>query len=382
MAVGESVLAAFAVAVGAVATSDPGRISPQTAMAVGLLAAVVGGMRLIISPPLSVHETDLFGKTAIVTGGNSGVGKETVRVLAKWGATVILACRDVEKGEKAKAEILGSLPKRSRGSVLVWCLDLADFSSVRRFCSRFRDSGRPLHMLINNGGVRHNFLQVTTDGIEEHYQVNHLSHVLLTMELLPMRRIPEPSAPPICQHPELGDPPAAVRSSAPSRIVHVSSSAHAFGEIEARAYGAEVLNKDKAVFEMSMKNRLEGVYGDTKLMQVVFSEELQSRLKAIAPGVESFSVHPGFVATNFGGGDTRWLQTMLVLTRPLLARSANQGAMSVVYAATSSKVKGLGGGYISDCKVVKRGAISKGEDARWLWEESLRILGLPAIITK
>mmetsp|Transcript_25922 Transcript_25922/g.60215 ORF Transcript_25922/g.60215 Transcript_25922/m.60215 type:complete len:360 (-) Transcript_25922:218-1297(-) len=359
MAVGESVLAAFAVAVGAVATSDPGRISPQTAMAVGLLAAVVGGMRLIISPPLSVHETDLFGKTAIVTGGNSGVGKETVRVLAKWGATVILACRDVEKGEKAKAEILGSLPKRSRGSVLVWCLDLADFSSVRRFCSRFRDSGRPLHMLINNGGVRHNFLQVTTDGIEEHYQVNHLSHVLLTMELLPM-----------------------LRSSAPSRIVHVSSSAHAFGEIEARAYGAEVLNKDKAVFEMSMKNRLEGVYGDTKLMQVVFSEELQSRLKAIAPGVESFSVHPGFVATNFGGGDTRWLQTMLVLTRPLLARSANQGAMSVVYAATSSKVKGLGGGYISDCKVVKRGAISKGEDARWLWEESLRILGLPAIITK
>mmetsp|Transcript_44772 Transcript_44772/g.112280 ORF Transcript_44772/g.112280 Transcript_44772/m.112280 type:complete len:360 (+) Transcript_44772:163-1242(+) len=359
MAVGESVLAAFAVAVGAVATSDPGRISPTTAVAVGVLAAVVGGMRLAISPPLSVQQTDLFGKTVIVTGGNSGVGKETVRVLAKWGATVILACRDVEKGEKAKADIVRSLPPKSRGSVLVWCLDLADFSSVRRFCSRFRDSGRSLHVLINNGGVRHNFLRVTTDGVEQHYQVNHLSHVLLTMELLPM-----------------------LRKSSPSRVVHVSSSAHAFGEIEGRAYGAEVLNKDESIFHATMKDRLEGVYGDTKLMQVVFSEELQARLKAIAPGVESFAVHPGFVATNFGGEDKRWLQTILVLTRPLLARSANQGAMSVVYAATSNQVKGQGGGYISDCKVVKRGAIAKGEDAQWLWEESHRILGLPALMTK
>lgn len=111
---------------------------------------------------------------------------------------------------------------------------------------------------------------MTTDGIEEHYQVNHLSHVLLTMLLLPI-----------------------LSTSAPARIVHVSSSAHEYGVIDQRAYAAEVLNRDAKLFADIMRKRIEGVYGDTKLMQVVFSSELQARLKTIAPGVDSFAVHPG-----------------------------------------------------------------------------------------
>jgi len=112
------------------------------------------------------------------------------------------------------------------------------------------------------------------------------------------------------------------------------------------------------------------------LMQVMFSEELQARTRDF--GLDSFAVHPGFVATGFGAADRRWMQTGLVVLRPFLARNAKQACMNVVLAATDSSLQGKGGCYIDNCALVPRAALPKvtPELKNWLWEESHRIVGL------
>lgn len=262
----------------------------------------------IISPPLRVSAADMTGRTVIVTGANSGCGKETVRLLCSWNATVIMACRDTAKGERAAREIRSSIPSKTRGGiVMVEHLDLASLSSVRAFAQRFEQSGMPLHGLINNAGVRTDSFNTTDDGIELQYQVNHLGHYLLTRLLLNALDA------------------GATESQRVSRVVHVSSSAHAFGAVPESVYSSSVRNADEALFRERMAAHVEGVYGDTKLMQVLFSSELDRRMQQQHKArIRSFAVHPGFVDTGFGSGDKRWLQTALVLARPLLARDARE----------------------------------------------------------
>ena len=278
----------------------------RTACAISVASCAVKLVKYFISPPLRVSAVDLTGRTVIVTGATSGCGKETARLLYAWNATVILACRDLARGERAAREIRNSERKATTGQLVVEYLDLASQKSVRAFARRFQGRGLPLNMLINNAGVRTDSLQKTDDDIELHYQVNHLGHYLLTRLLLDA----------------LEDGAAA--TSIASRVVHVSSSAHSFGAVPESVYAASVRNTDLGLFRERMAANAEGVYGDTKLMQVLFSNELDRRMLCEKRSIRSYAVHPGFVDTHFGASDKRWLQTLLVLTRPFFARDPQQ----------------------------------------------------------
>jgi NAD(P)-dependent dehydrogenase (short-subunit alcohol dehydrogenase family) len=279
------------------------------ACAVSIVSFCLKMAKRIISPALRVAAVDMTGRTVIVTGANSGCGKETVRLLYSWNATVIMACRDTTKGERVAREMRSTTAGKGKrsGKILVEYLDLASLSSVRAFARRIEQSGTVLHGLINNAGVRTDAFTTTDDGVELQYQVNHLGHYLLTRLLLSALDA------------------GATESERASRVVHVSSSAHAFGAVPESVYSSITRNADEALFRERMAAHVEGVYGDTKLMQVLFSNELDRRMQRERKGrIRSFAVHPGFVDTGFGSGDKRWLQTALVLTRPLLARDAHE----------------------------------------------------------
>ncbi|EKX53712.1 hypothetical protein GUITHDRAFT_100684 [Guillardia theta CCMP2712] len=257
-----------------------------------MLAVGIFLLKSIISPTLGVVPVDMTGQVVIVTGGNSGCGLETVRMLAGWNATVIMACRDEKRGEMAAKDVRSSLSPSSKGEVLVWKLDLESFDSIRTFAQKFRASGMQLNVLINNAGVRYHALEITQDGIELHYQ----------------RR---------------------------------------------------------------MKESVEGVYGDTKLMQVVISREMDRRLSEY--GINSYAVHPGEISHL----SAIMLQTFLVLTRPLLARDPMQGAMTQVYAATSRELEGRGGLYLDNCKVATASTLSQDAAlAKWLWNTSMDLISV------
>ena len=160
-------------------------LTDSVAHATFLIAAVAGPIMLLryfISPKLRVSPVDLTGQTVIVTGANSGCGKETARLLFAWGATVIIACRDTNKGEEAAREILKrqkAKDKKRNNKLLVEYLDLAHLGTVRAFVQRLElaahksgeTGGLAVNVLINNAGVRTDSLQITADDIELHYQV-------------------------------------------------------------------------------------------------------------------------------------------------------------------------------------------------------------------
>ena len=334
----------------------------------GAATAVLLVLRRVISPPLKIVPVDMTGKTVIVTGANSGCGKETARLLFLWGATVIMACRDTNKAERTANEIRRQArgQKKGAGSLVVEYLDLESFGSIRAFVRRLEAAGRgpaqrslAVNVLVNNAGVRTDSLHVTADQIERHFQVNHLGHYLLTRLLLDALAA------------------GAALSKTTSRVVHVASSAHAWGAVSAEVYGVQVRNTDPVLFGARMASNIEGVYGDTKLMQVLFSAELQRRLRHLP--IQSIAVHPGFVATRFGATDRRWLQTLLVVTRPFLARDPQQGALTQVLAATSPNLPRRAGLYLDNCTIQTPALQARdATSAAWLWDVSAQLVRLPA----
>jgi len=157
---------------------------------------------------LPLVPVDLDGKHFIVTGASAGIGKETVRTLAEWNASVVMAVRNVKKGTAVLEDIRLSIGRQDL-PVEVWEMDLSKLSSVKDFADRYRDSGRPLHVLINNAGLVSWEYILTEDGHELTYQTNHLGHFLLTKLLMP-----------------------SLLASAPSRVIQVSSDAHFMGKID------------------------------------------------------------------------------------------------------------------------------------------------------
>lgn len=282
----------------------------------------------------------LRGKTAIVTGASSGIGTETARVLAMAGANVVLAVRNPSSGEAVAATIRSALPT-SAGTVEVQTLDLGDLDSVRTFARAWRDSGRQLHLLVNNAGIMATPQGQTAQGYELQVGTNHLGHFALTTELLPV----------------LG-------RSAPARIVTVSSDLHT------RADGERLL---AALEKKPTSYSPFGAYGDSKLANVLFVKALARRLPA---GVEAFSVHPGVIATNL----TRSMGfsgTLFRIFGGLFMKTVPQGAATSVFAATAPELAGQSGAYLADCKV--KAPSSAGVDAAlaervWtLSEQAIRV---------
>ena len=240
---------------------------------------------------------DQNGRVAIVTGANSGIGFETARVLAAKGATVVMACRNLDKANPKADEIRTA----HRGAkVEVMQLDLSDLDSVRRFAEAFRTKHSRLDLLINNAGIMVPPYGKTVQGFETQFGVNHLGHFALTGSLLDL-----------------------VTNTPDSRIVTVSSVAHLMGRIDFSDLNWE--NGYKA----------QAAYGQSKLANLLFTYELQRRLTAAGKHTLAVAAHPGWTETNL----QEHAKAVKFLNR-FLAQQPLMGALPTLYAATEPSVNG------------------------------------------
>lgn len=287
---------------------------------------------------------DLTGRTALVTGANSGIGFETAFELAAHGAYVVLACRDQGKG-RAAADRIEAL---AQGSVSVLTLDLASQSSVRRAAARFREEQDRLDVLVNNAGVMAVPRRLTEDGFELQLATNHLGHFALTGLLADL-----------------------LVTTGGSRVVTVSSQLHRVGGLDFDdLQGEHHYGRWKA-------------YGQSKLANLLFAYELDRRLRRAGAGTLSVAAHPGWARTNLvGNGPVVGRSALRVRLGQLSGRLAGQpaaaGALPVLYAATAPDVEGgtyygpAGPGQLfgSPTTVASDAASHRLEDATRLWEVS------------
>ncbi|MFI6652621.1 SDR family NAD(P)-dependent oxidoreductase [Streptomyces sp. NPDC050529] len=243
------------------------------------------------------HIPDQRGRVAIVTGANTGLGFETARMLAERGAAVVLAVRDVEKGKRAAARIIGD--------VTVQALDLTSLDSVRSAAADLRAAHPRIDLLINNAGVMYTPRQTTADGFELQFGTNHLGHFALTGLLLD-RLLPVPG----------------------SRVVTVSSTGHRI-----RA----AIHFDDLQWERSYSRM--AAYGQAKLANLMFTYELQRRLAQHGTTV-AVAAHPGVSNTELIRNTPAALRLPVTWLAPLLTQSAEMGALPTLRAATDPAVTG------------------------------------------
>lgn len=283
--------------------------------------------------------TSMQGKTCMVTGANSGIGKATALGLAQMGANVVMVARDRARGEVAQNEVKA---KSGNNSVDLLVADLSSQQSIRKLVEDFKQHYKQLHVLINNAGVFMLTRRETVDGLEITFAVNYLAPFLLTNLLLDV-----------------------LKASAPARIVNVSSEAHENGYIKMDDLQAK---KNYRPFR---------AYGQSKLALVMFTYELARRLQG--KGVTANCLHPGFVATNIGqGGVAPVARPVAKFVLSFLGISAEEGAKTSIYLATSPEVEDVTGKYFVKSVTRRSAPISYDESLqRQLWEESAKLVKLP-----
>lgn len=278
----------------------------------------------------------LIGKTAIVTGANSGMGMATARALLDEGATVIMLCRSEKRGKEAYEKLL----EDGNGRTYLILADLGDYDSIRNFTKQVKERFDKIDILVNNAGFISLDRQETKEGIERQFGINHVGHFLLTTELLDM----------------MGEG---------SRIVNVASGAHKTGKIH---FDDINLHKGFNVFK---------AYSQSKLANVLFTRELARRVKD--RGITVNCCHPGAVATNIGiDRETGFGKTVTKLLKPFF-QTPEQGAATAIFLAMDESVKDITGEYFYKCKVAKSSKRSKDmELAKRLFEFSEQLVQKPA----
>ena len=274
----------------------------------------------------------LQGKTAIVTGANSGMGMATVRALSDMGAKVIMLCRSEKRGREALERLNSEKP---RDLDLILC-DLGDYDTVRSFVSKVRESYSRIDILVNNAGFISLDRQETKEGLERQFGINHIGHFLLTTSLLDL----------------MGKG---------SRIVVVASGAHKTGKIH---FDDINLHRGFNVIK---------AYSQSKLANVLFTRELARRVKD--KGITVNCCHPGAVATNIGiDRETGFGKTVTGLLKPFF-QTPEQGARTAVFLATDDSVADVSGEYFYKCKIAKSSKRSKDmELAKELFEFSEKLI--------
>ncbi|KAK7083205.1 hypothetical protein SK128_011721 [Halocaridina rubra] len=304
------------------------------------VGSVLVALRLWLQGPKCRSKARLDGRTVVITGANTGIGKETARDLSRRGARVVMLCRDLEKARMAAEEI----HKETGNTVGVYHLDLASLKSVRNTAATLRETEPKIHCLINNAGVMMCPRWETKDGFEMQLGTNHLGHFLLTMMLLDQ-----------------------VKAAAPSRIVVVSSIAHTQGKM----HWDDLMMKDNYDAKES--------YCQSKLANILFARELGKRLKGT--GVTTYSLHPGVVQTELGrhihesvNGFIHWAFHFF---GKFFFKTVERGAQTTIYCAVDENIATHTGKYYSDCAEKKpyQQAESDDDSCR-LWDTSIQLLGL------
>ncbi len=279
-------------------------------------------------------KNDMTGKICLVTGSTNGIGKSTAIELARMGATVVIIGRDAQKTFEVVKEIRATSGNPNVDSLLA---DLSSQREVRRLATDFKRKYSQLHVLINNAGGFFLRRQLSVDGIEMTFALNHLASFLLTDLFLDT-----------------------IQASAPARIINVSSDAHASGKIEFDNLQGE-------------QNFRPSAYDNSKLANILFTLELARRLEGT--GVTVNALHPGFVATGFAKNNGKVIAALVSVFAPLVARSPVKGAETSIYLASSPNVEGMTGKYFYDSQVIS--AAPQATDmvlARKLWDASTEMI--------
>jgi NAD(P)-dependent dehydrogenase (short-subunit alcohol dehydrogenase family) len=294
---------------------------------------------------------DLSGSQTLVTGASAGLGQETARALAAHGASVILAVRDLEKGERAAEPIRAAASPDA--TIELREVDLASLTSVRTFCDGVLADHDRLDLLVANAGLMAPPFAKTADGFESQFGTNHLGHFVLVNRLVPL-----------------------LVAGAPSRVVNLSSGGHRFGDVDL----------DDPNFEHQDYDPWVG-YGRAKTANILFAVELDRRLRD--RGVRATAVHPGMIATELARHLTEESIASLVAARgdrKVVRKEVDAGAATSVWAGVTAGADEVGGRYCEDCAVspmITEGSASPGvmayaldpATAEALWARSEELVG-------
>jgi len=276
-------------------------------------------------------DTSMQGRTCIVTGASSGIGRVTAIELARRGATLGIVCRDRGRGEETLAEIA---EKSGSRTTTLHLADLGSQAAVREVAAELLATYPKIHLLVNNAGVINLKYSTSPDGIETVFAVNHLAYFLLTNLLLER-----------------------LKASAPARIVNVASDAHKF---------VRGMNWDDLGWKQGYKTMR--VYGQSKLANILFTTALARRLEGT--GVTVNAVHPGPVATRFGQNNGAVATFLTKLMAPFF-RTPEQGAQTSIHVATAPELDGVTGRYFANSREARPSrAAQDAAAAERLWEIS------------
>jgi len=282
-------------------------------------------------------------RNAIVTGGTAGIGFQTAIKLGEKGYVVTISARDDDKGKEAVTQIKKAVPE---GKVDYLVLDLDSLASVKTFAKAYLDRNVPLHLLVNNAGAMFASFALTKDGVERSWQVNHLSHFLLTSLLWPRLK--------------------AAGAAGGARVVNVSSEAHA---ASSQPFTIESVTKPDSSYSAIP------IYGRSKLANILFTRGLESRAKG--KGITFYSLHPGRVATP----GVEKVKAVIAAAGIDISGAISEadGAKTSIYVATAPNIENLSGGYFDESKpaALSEWAQSKAEEDK-VWAASLQLAGLSA----
>ncbi|WP_235015225.1 SDR family oxidoreductase [Oceanicoccus sp. KOV_DT_Chl] len=285
---------------------------------------------------MKYQQRDMTGQCCLLTGATSGIGKATAMGLVKQGASLTIICRNREKGEALVTE----LSAQACEPVTLIVADLSSQADIRRAAAQYLDSGKPLHLLINNAGVVNTTRKETVDGIEDTFAVNHLAYFLLTNLLLPI-----------------------IEESAPARIINVASGAYTF----VKNMGLDDLNAKGSYKTFK-------VYGRSKLGNILFTRELSKRMRS--KNITVNCLHPGAVSTSLGTQNGIMGKLLPFLLKPFF-RTPEQGAETSLYLALADQLGNTSGRYYSNCKEVKLKSWAQDDaEAAELWQISAQMTGL------
>ena len=276
-------------------------------------------------------------KTVLITGSNSGIGKHTAIGLAKKSAQIIMICRSQERGEAARQEII---KESGNDNIILELCDLSSMEDIRKVGQRLRATYSHLDILINNAGAIFGHHQLTKEGLERTFALNHMGYFLLTHYLLDL-----------------------VKKGSDKRIVNVASMAHSF---------VRRVPWDDLQLQNSKYKQMHA-YGLSKLYSIYFTQALAQKMEKDQTGITVNCLHPGTVYTGFGASGTNFFAKLVKIGGPLLATPQN-GAKTSIYLASSPEVADINGQYFAHRKKAKITRLARREENKQkLWDISMAL---------